>query len=556
MPKKLTFTEVVERARAVHGDRYEYLRLDESLKPARIVYRCAAHGEVVQNFNNHVKGSGCNACGRAAAAQAFRSDFAEAVAKATVVHGERYSYQKLTVEGGASFIHYTCPEHGDYRQSLHTHLKGRGCKLCADAANGARKALPDAAWLEQFRVAHGSTYTYLRLFRGAGYTKYVAFLCPQHGEQVQPAVAHAAGRACRACAMAANGVRARKSEDAFLGMMTRNGSKLVLTPGSFTDMTSPVEVTCGRGHTRLHGAGHVGNGGGCGLCAVRVSRPNLELSAYLTELGVEHELEYKLDGRKSVDLFVPEHKLAIDYHGLIWHSTRFIKEPSRHLDRLKLAEAKGWTYLQIFADEWEHNQPAVKARIAHLCGLGPKGVGARQCAVVEVPTAEAREFLNRHHIQGCPPNTGTSLGLRFKGELLAVALLSSALSRRGATDGSTSELVRYATAKPVAGGLGKLLKHFRAASPGLSIVTYSDRRMFSGKLYEQLGFRQSHINPPGYSYVTAGLSYQRLHKSNFQKSRIAKRFGLDITGRTETELTEQLGYYKVFDCGKVCWVLE
>lgn len=38
------------------------------------------------------------------------------------------------------------------------------------------------------------------------------------------------------------------------------------------------------------------------------------------------------------------------------------------------------------------------------------------------------------------------------------------------------------------------------------------------------------------------------------KSKIAKKFGVDITGKTEWELMQQLGYDRIWDSGKIKWV--
>lgn len=65
MPQKLTQNEFIEKARLVHGNRYDYshVKYKNSTTPVEIV--CERHGSFWQRPNCHVnRGSGCPTCGR------------------------------------------------------------------------------------------------------------------------------------------------------------------------------------------------------------------------------------------------------------------------------------------------------------------------------------------------------------------------------------------------------------------------------------------------------------------------------------------------------------
>ena len=53
---------------------------------------------------------------------------------------------------------------------------------------------------------------------------------------------------------------------------------------------------------------------------------------------------------------------------------------------------------------------------------------------------------------------------------------------------------------------------------------------------------------PEYRYVNSNNPNKRIHKFNFRKEILSKRYGLP-KDMTESEMTKKLGYYKVFDCG-------
>lgn len=59
---KLTTDEFIERARKVHGDKYDYSEVDYdgTFKEVKII--CPTHGDFEQKPNTHLKGHGCSKC--------------------------------------------------------------------------------------------------------------------------------------------------------------------------------------------------------------------------------------------------------------------------------------------------------------------------------------------------------------------------------------------------------------------------------------------------------------------------------------------------------------
>lgn len=48
--------------RAVHGDKYDYSKVDYIGSDAKICVICPTHGEFWPTANNHLRGSGCPQC--------------------------------------------------------------------------------------------------------------------------------------------------------------------------------------------------------------------------------------------------------------------------------------------------------------------------------------------------------------------------------------------------------------------------------------------------------------------------------------------------------------
>lgn len=63
-PAGLLTTRFIERARQVHGERYDYSHFVYTTSSAKGVIVCRQHGEFSQSPGNHLSGSGCLACAR------------------------------------------------------------------------------------------------------------------------------------------------------------------------------------------------------------------------------------------------------------------------------------------------------------------------------------------------------------------------------------------------------------------------------------------------------------------------------------------------------------
>jgi Zn finger protein HypA/HybF involved in hydrogenase expression len=66
----LTTDEFIERARKIHGDKYDYTKVTIKILKRKIKIICPEHGEFTQTADNHLKGSGCPSCSIAG----FKSD--------------------------------------------------------------------------------------------------------------------------------------------------------------------------------------------------------------------------------------------------------------------------------------------------------------------------------------------------------------------------------------------------------------------------------------------------------------------------------------------------
>ncbi len=195
MGRKVTLEEFIERARAVHGDRYDYSKVVYKNNSTKVEVICAEHGSFFPKPINHIQNqSGCPAC--VGCKRTTAEDFIE---RARAVHGDRYDYSALNYAGVDSLVSIGCTDHGLFQQIAYDHTSGHGCKICGveKCASANRRLL--AEFIAKARAFHGDWFDYSR----AAYinsTTLIEIICEAHGSFWQTPYNHANGSGCPACA--------------------------------------------------------------------------------------------------------------------------------------------------------------------------------------------------------------------------------------------------------------------------------------------------------------------------------------------------------------------
>lgn len=274
-----------------------------------------------------------------------------------------------------------------------------------------------------------------------------------------------------------------------------------------------------------------------------------ELARFVEGLGVHIERnERNLIAPKEVDIYVPSHKLAIEFNGLFWHSDQFLGS-TYHYDKFKDCQQAGVTLLQIWEDDWWFRRPVVENMIKHRLGCSDRPKIAARSTTFDpiVPKSEGKKLLHANHIQG-PAVGSVWCGLRNRsGDLVAVAVF-----QRSNTVADWL-LARFATDRVVPGGFTKLLKGFRRNHAG-SIKTFADLTISTGDLYRMAGFSEDKLLPPDYRYV---IENQRVHKFGLRKNRFKQDVNLVYQdGLSERELAELNNIPRIYDAGKLRFILD
>ena len=129
--RRYTTEQIIARAREVHGDKYDYSKLEYESIENYVIIICSEHGEFVQKMNNHInQGNGCWECGQRESGLNRRVSDEQWIGRFRAVHGQTYDYSEFTSNGAENKAIITCRNHGEFPQEPIVHANGHGCPKC------------------------------------------------------------------------------------------------------------------------------------------------------------------------------------------------------------------------------------------------------------------------------------------------------------------------------------------------------------------------------------------------------------------------------------------
>ncbi|MGZ8924270.1 MAG: DUF7487 domain-containing protein [Nitrososphaeraceae archaeon] len=280
------------------------------------------------------------------------------------------------------------------------------------------------------------------------------------------------------------------------------------------------------------------------------SQAERELQQFLTEYDIKFESNVRnIIKPLELDIYIPENKLAIEYCGLYWHSSKFKSGMMYHREKLQACNKLGIRLITIFEDEWLYKQELVKQKILSILDRDPREkVFARKCKIVTVHKQVKTEFFNKYHIQEDGPGS-INIGLEHNNELVACMTFIKQPNK-------VMNLNRYATSKQVVGGFSKLLSHFKKNYEWNEILSFADLRWSEGNMYNKNEFKLHKTLPPDYEYVDL-TNMTRIHKFNFRHINLRNILGdMYDPNLSETQNTLRAGWYKIYNCGLLRYTME
>lgn len=185
--------DFIEKVRKVHGDKYDYSKVEYKGNNEKVCVICPKHGEFWIRPRNLLSGQGCRACGFESMRekQAITNEkFIEATKKC---HTVDYDYSKVNYKGSDTPVCIICPKHGEFWMTPHQFLRGSNCPMCS-----SKHKRTTEEFIELAKDTHGGKYDYSNVEYVNNQTP-VTIICPKHGEFQQLPVVHLQGCGCPKC---------------------------------------------------------------------------------------------------------------------------------------------------------------------------------------------------------------------------------------------------------------------------------------------------------------------------------------------------------------------
>jgi ssDNA-binding Zn-finger/Zn-ribbon topoisomerase 1 len=128
--RKMSSEDFILKSKAVHGNKYNYSKVDYKNNRKPIIVICLDHGEFYPAPGNFLSGSGCPKCSIIEQHENQKKSVDDFINDSIKVHGDKYDYSRVKYNGGKVFVEIICKKHGVFRQTPNNHQRGNGCPSC------------------------------------------------------------------------------------------------------------------------------------------------------------------------------------------------------------------------------------------------------------------------------------------------------------------------------------------------------------------------------------------------------------------------------------------
>ena len=313
--KAKTTKQFIEKAKQVHGNKYDYSKVEYVNNRTKVCIICPIHGEFWQTPNDHLDGCGCKKCFnervRGKSKLISQNDF---LIRAKKIHGDKYDYSKVEYKNIITKVCIICPEHGEFWQTPNDHLNGkRNCPKCAHRSY--KKTTEE--FINEAKELHGNKYDYSKV-EYDGKEKNVCIICPKHGEFLQKPTVHLKGSGCPICNREKNKLKLTTEE--FIEKAIKiHGNKYDYSKVEYNNTDDKVCIICPEhGEFWQTPHCHIGKKQGCLFC--NESHLEIEIKEFLIKNNIKFEEQKTFDWLRykkplRLDFYLPEYNIAIECQG-------------------------------------------------------------------------------------------------------------------------------------------------------------------------------------------------------------------------------------------------
>lgn len=182
-------TSFISKATKIHGDRYDYSKVDYINAKTKVSIICVVHGEFTQTPSNHLSNFNCQKC-----SNNFKLNTQTFIDKANQIHKNRYDYSKVEYTNTDTPVIISCKNHGDFKQIPDFHINRKcGCPKCS---NNVKFDLLE--FIDKANKIHNNKYDYSRV-EYINNRRQIILICKEHHTFKQIPFVHLLGHGCPSC---------------------------------------------------------------------------------------------------------------------------------------------------------------------------------------------------------------------------------------------------------------------------------------------------------------------------------------------------------------------
>ncbi len=312
--------EFIEKAIIIHGNKFDYSKVEYNGSHTKVSIICPEHGVFFQSPTNHLSGNGCPKCAWKYSHGKYRLTTLEIFLKqAKEIHEDKYDYSKVEWNNTRTKITIICSIHGEFSQIPQNHIRLKcGCRKCGREVTKTKlNKYNTDFFLSNAKKVHGERYDYSKT-HCFNATDKLEITCLIHGPFEQIANQHLKGHGCPSCNFDQMAKDRTMGKELFIYKAKEIfGDKYDYSKVNYVNGQKNVIVVC-----QTHGGfevtpnNHLSKKSGCPIC--NESKLERELASILDKQNVKYERQKKFKwlGRQSLDLYLPEHNLAIECQGI------------------------------------------------------------------------------------------------------------------------------------------------------------------------------------------------------------------------------------------------
>lgn len=305
MQKSLIKEEFIEKAKKVHGDKYDYSKANYVNNKSKIKILCNIHGVFDQIPNSHLNGRGCPKCGKIIKKIKQTSTNEIFISKSNLKYNFKYDYSLVEYRSKYDKVKIICPYHGVFLQTPHRHLNSiTGCAQCGINQKSISKNRTTEDFIKKAKEIHKDLYDYSETVYHNDKSK-IEVNCKKHGLfKVSPNNHLFKKSGCPKCKSIIS-----KPEIEVQDFVKSLGFKIKTNDRKF------------------------------------------------------------LENTQELDILIHSHKVAIEFNGNWWHydkSNPNCKPKGYHGNKSKLCKKKGYKLFHLREDLWKKNKEKMKKVIKKL----------------------------------------------------------------------------------------------------------------------------------------------------------------------------------------------